>query len=149
MTYIKVVSSLTNSVILRSDGNVVLCGINIDGERDVPDLPAGVIYVATLPSTLLFQAVYNGDVVRFLSLSGEEQHRITKDPCVSVADLRMLLATAVRERRVLPESRRIEAILPNGVMLSTVAPGQTILTTFNIHRRRVRGKRPRAALYCA
>jgi len=124
--YVQAAAGGSHTVLLRSDGSAVACGSNDAGEGDIPQLK----YMAPSLRTLLLQALFDGVSVRFLTLGGEERCRFWAAPGTLLADVRDWLAADSRGGRLCPGPVRVDAVLPEGRLLSEAAAGDTVEGTF-------------------
>ena len=156
LTYTHVTAGLWFTVILRSDGAAVSCGAWAwTGPRfpplgpRFPLLSAGQKYVADCYPTLFMLAVYDGGVMRLMTLGGVERWSIRAAPSALLADVYNQLSADCRSGLLGLAVRQIDATLPAGGLLSGASPSETIAAAWGLRPRRARGKRPREAYWGA
>merc|ERR1712146_172766 len=82
--YTHVVSGGRHTILCRSDGAAVACGVNAFGQCNIPPLKEGVIYRAVGALSIVLQARIVGSSMLMFSLSGEEEFRfdISETDCI-------------------------------------------------------------------
>ncbi|CAK0895835.1 unnamed protein product, partial [Prorocentrum cordatum] len=120
-----------HTVLLRSDGTVAACGQNADGQCDVPALEGGVTYTARLFGVkLLLQASFDGVSLRFLTLGGVERCRLLVAPGALLADVHHQLLDENAAGRLGPGFDRVDAVLPDRLLLSEASVDETVASVF-------------------
>ncbi|CAK0832031.1 unnamed protein product [Prorocentrum cordatum] len=125
LTYTQVSAGMCHTVLLRSDGAAVACGRNSSGQCAIPALVADLSYVVHLLPTLLLQASYDGDSVHFLTFGGAERRTVQVGRTASLAEVYDQLLADQRAGRLGPGVWRVDAILPDGRLLSSVSAEAT------------------------
>merc|ERR1740121_1114422 len=129
-SYTQVAAGADHTVLLRSDGTAVACGLNDDGQCDLPALVADLTYTAHLLPALLLQALLDGDAMRFLTFGGAELSRARMAPAARLADIYCQLTADHRAGRLGPGAWRVDAILPGGRLLNSVSSKDTVASVF-------------------
>ncbi|CAK0895828.1 unnamed protein product, partial [Prorocentrum cordatum] len=115
----------------RRDGTVAACGQNADGQCDVPALEGGVTYTARLFGVkLLLQASFDGVSLRFLTLGGVERCRLLVAPGALLADVHHQLLDENAAGRLGPGFDRVDAVLPDRLLLSEASVDETVASVF-------------------
>ncbi|CAK0895836.1 unnamed protein product, partial [Prorocentrum cordatum] len=115
----------------RGDGTVAACGQNADGQCDVPALEGGVTYTARLFGVkLLLQASFDGVSLRFLTLGGVERCRLLVAPGALLADVHHQLLDENAAGRLGPGFDRVDAVLPDRLLLSEASVDETVASVF-------------------
>ncbi|CAK0879865.1 unnamed protein product, partial [Prorocentrum cordatum] len=130
LTYVQIVAGGEHTVLLRSDGVAVACGKSQQRQCDLPALVAGLSYVDHLMPTLLLQASFDGESVRFTTLRGEERCRIVVGLATRLSDIYEQLLTEYRSSRFGRGAARVDAVLPGDRRFGGVLAGETVASIF-------------------
>ena len=106
-----------HTVLLRSDGTAVACGDNHYGQCNLPALDGGLTYVRSgrsLPA-LVLQASFDGTLMHFDTLGGEELFHIEATATGRLADLRVQIMHEIGSMY-----SRVDVVLPGGELLSKI-----------------------------
>ncbi|CAK0907181.1 unnamed protein product, partial [Prorocentrum cordatum] len=131
VTYSQVAAGGDHTVLLRSDGTAVACGWNDHGQCDIPALVGDVVYVAHLLPTLLLQARLEGGSVCFVTLGGAERCRVPwAGPAARLEDVYGQLTEARRAGRMGTGAWGVDAVLPDGRLISRASAEETVASAF-------------------
>ncbi|CAK0812455.1 unnamed protein product [Prorocentrum cordatum] len=130
--YTQVATGHLHTVLLTSGGTAVAGGNNRDGQCNIPDLAAGQTYAALDMRALLLQAWLDGDSIRFVALGGVERYRVAAAHSSCIAGVRDQLMSGCRAGRFGPGVTRVDAVLPDGRLLSDVAAEETVASAFGL-----------------
>ena len=117
-------------MLLRRDGTAVACGYNRWGQCDLPALSPGLTYTPHELPTLVLQASFEGDVLIFRTLVGEEICRFRAGPADRLSSIHDQLVTYPLGGRLNSTIARVDALLPGGQLLSRVPLGDTVASLF-------------------
>ena len=146
VTYVRVTAGYKSTVLIRSDGAATACGF---GRAGIILNPPSSIYTFVphaLPM-LMLQATLVGRRVKFLSFSGAERCRTDASPGMRLSELYRRLRCEWRYGRLGRGMQGVDAVLPNGRLLSGASPDETVASAWGLRPRRVCGKRKRAAYW--
>ena len=128
LSYTQVSAGWLHTVLFTSDGAAVACGRSGFGECDLPALVGGLTYTSNLLPPLLLQASFDGDSMRFATLGGADRCRIGVEPSARLADVYGHLMADHRASGL----RRVDAILPEGRLLSSFSAEETVASVFGL-----------------
>jgi hypothetical protein len=130
--YTHVAAGLHHTVLLTSEGTAMACGHNEDGQCDIPELVAGQAYVSQLMQALLLQASLDGDSICFVSLGGIERCRVRARHTSCLAGVCDRLMGHRRTGRLGVRVARVDAVLPDGRLLSSLSAEETVASAFGL-----------------
>ena len=144
--YTQVSAGEKHTVLLRSDGCAVACGINNVGQCDISQLGPGKSYISDLRSSehLVLQAVlsFKDDAVSVLcsTLSGNEMLRMN----VGGSDLAWDIHKGIA-RELSVNLQNLQVVLPNGRLLAGVCFANPETTIADVANESQHAKRRRCA----
>lgn len=143
LTYTSVDAGLWHTVLLRSDGSAIASdgatsalllveGFAGGSARAIPALPDGLTYTPSLLETKPLQVMFDGALVRCLSLAGQECCAIAAGPNTLVADIYGQLVADHLAGSLLPGSPagRFVAVERRGRLLSSASAEETAAMFF-------------------
>ncbi|CAK0801714.1 unnamed protein product, partial [Prorocentrum cordatum] len=154
VTYTHVAAGEFHTVLLRSAGTVAAFGDNAYGQCDVPALEGGVTYTHVAAGAwhtvllrsdgtggvtytarlfgvkLLLQASFDGGSLRFLTLGGVERCRLLAAPGALLADVHHQLLAEHAAGRLGQGFDRVDAVLPERLLLSEASADETVASVF-------------------
>merc|ERR1719195_2212894 len=129
LTYTQVAAGPAHTVLLTSSGTAVTCGDNVSGKCDVPVLDSGLMYVQPfLLPALVLGASWDGNVIRFLSLGGEDLCQIPASAADPLAEIGVRLLSLVDRA-----ASRVDVVFPGGKLMSSILsqdPGAALSVAF-------------------
>ncbi|CAL1141716.1 unnamed protein product, partial [Cladocopium goreaui] len=129
-----------HTVLLRSDGRAVACGLNGDGQCDIPTLDPGTWYAAdvSVGRNLVLQldcsCQADAMLLTFSGLTGEEVMHLNASPSDPAWNTQKRIA---RELKVPLQSLRV--VLPDGQLLASACranPGASLADVIETRKRR-------------
>merc|ERR1712079_788733 len=129
LTYTQVAAGAVHTVLLTSKGTAVACGNNVSGQCDIPVLDSGLMYVQPfLLPALVLGASWDGNVIRFLSLGGEDLCQIPASAADLLAEIGVRLLSLVDRA-----ASRVDVVFPGGRLMSSILsqdPGGALRVAF-------------------